>query len=152
MKKIFLFTIAALFPILFFYTICADDTGVWEFKQPLENVTALEIIDIDNGEIVLKELPPDHEILSRFDGMQCELQGMDPSHSEFGLALKVYYKDGAYELIAVDSNYYLVPNNTRDYGREQFDEGEFNAILRSYLDEESDSQSVSGIASQILNP
>ena len=137
MKKIVLLILAFSMLILSSCAICGNTTDVWEFAEPLENVVKVEIIDIDNDEKVLKELPADHEILSRFDGMPCKLQGIDPSYSVSGLGLKVYYKDGTYEVIAADSNYYFGSNNLRDYSLEYFDEEEFNDILRSYLDEES---------------
>jgi ABC-type enterochelin transport system ATPase subunit len=108
----------------------------FNLSYPEKEIDLVEIIEISSGiERVVKSLDAKSVavIIDDLNKMKCYQYWNDPNQTIEGIAIKIIYANGDYDIIT-SSVHALYSNRHVSYGRKYFDKDSFNSMLDRYLD------------------
>lgn len=105
----------------------------YQFAYELEQVTTLSIVTEDSIFVLPDEAVVD--FLNDLQRLPCQNYWNDPSCSIGKPYIVVTYCNGAQELISSSANC-VTTNSARSYGREYFDNRDFDVLINKYLNAE----------------
>lgn len=106
----------------------------YSFAQSSDNIYEMYVVEINHDEeteTILTQITEPKSAITQIQGLDCKEYWNDPCITLGGIALKVYYKDGSYEIITSSCNIYCT-GEKKNYGREYFNKDDFDAVLLSY--------------------
>ena len=115
-----------------------QSTFKFELSKSLGEVDTIEIIEIfsDSGEEkVLNKLDIEKAslLIDEIKKLSCYKDWNDPCQTLNGIAIKVIYFDGNYEIITSCANA-VYSNGRISYGREYFDKSAFDDLITKYIE------------------
>ena len=113
--------------------------SAYKFREPIEDVVLIQIIQSDDADRVLFETE-DRTILYELQKLKCRQRWSDPANAIKGITIRVYYKSGSYELICRGCSAYFNGKRLR-YNRDYFDVEEYENFISGYIPEQSGNES-----------
>ena len=113
--------------------------SAYKFREPIEDVVLIQIIQSDDADRVLFETE-DRTILYELQKLKCRQRWSDPANAIKGITIRVYYKSGSYELICRGCSTYFNGKRLR-YNRDYFDVEEYEDFISGYIPEQSGNES-----------
>jgi len=109
--------------------------SAYKFREPIEDVVLIQIIQSDDADEVLFETE-DRTILYELQKLKCRQRWSDPANAIKGITIRVYYKSGSYELICRGCSAYFNGKRLR-YNRDYFDVEEYEDFISGYISGQS---------------
>ena len=113
--------------------------SAYKFREPIEDVVLIQIIQSDDADEVLFETE-DRTILYELQKLKCRQRWSDPANAIKGITIRVYYKSDSYELICRGCSAYFNGKRLR-YNRDYFDVEEYENFISGYIPEQSGNES-----------
>ena len=99
----------------------------YKYKDSIDNVVLIQIVQADENDRVLYETE-DRMMLQEFQSLKCWQRWSDPVNAIKGVSIKIYYKDGNYEIVCMNCSVYFNGKKLR-YSRDYFDVDEYNDFI-----------------------